>query len=138
MQQPTFRALNLPFDETAVDHDLPGATDATPDAAFGSLISQILNIALIAGVIAVLFFLILGAFEWLTAGGDASKVTKAREKMTNAVIGLVVLVSVVAIMMFVQTLLNICIINFGTNCRTSENVGRVVTPPPRLDRFNPI
>lgn len=130
MQQPTLRALNLNFGQTAVDSDLPGATSDAPSTAFGVLISQILNIALIAGVIAVLLFLILGAFEWLTAGGDAGKVTKAREKMTNAVIGLVVLASVVAIMMFVQILLDICIIDFGGTCS--------VAPPTRLDRFNPI
>jgi hypothetical protein len=58
----------------------------------------------------------MGAFEWITSGGDKGKAEKARDKMTQAVIGLVILISAVAILMFIQQLLGICIINFGGLC----------------------
>ena len=41
----------------------------------------------VAGVIAGVMF-VLGAFQYLTAGGDAGRVSKGRERITNAVIGL--------------------------------------------------
>lgn len=109
----SFSVLNLNFGEEAVNADLPYASSGDANTSFGALITQVLNIVLVIGTIAVLFFLILGAIEWITAGGDSGKIQKAREKMTQAIIGLVVMISIVAIMMFVQQLLGICIINFG-------------------------
>lgn len=74
---------------------------------FNAMISQIMNIVLIVGVIAVLGYLIMGGIEWITSGGDKGKTESARNKITSAVIGLVILVSAWAIMLFVQTLLGI-------------------------------
>lgn len=125
----TFRAIDLNLVEVAVDKHLPGATPGDPSAAFGLLLGQVLNIALIAGTIAVFFFLLLGGIEWITAGGDSAKITKAREKITNAIIGLVVLVSTVAIMLFVQSLLGFCAISFGGVCGTPSNPGQTSQPP---------
>lgn len=108
--------INLRFDQEGVRQKLPGATAdsvANPNAGFGQLITQILNITLTIAVVAVLLYLVWGGIEWITAGGESGKTSKARDKMTQAVIGLVVLIAVVAIMMFVQQLLGICIINFG-------------------------
>jgi hypothetical protein len=44
----------------------------------------------IAGV-AVLAFLIFGAFQWITSGGAKEKVDAARKTITNALIGLALL-----------------------------------------------
>lgn len=41
----------------------------------------------VAGLIAGVMF-VMGAFQYLIAGGDASKVSKGRERITNAIIGL--------------------------------------------------
>lgn len=137
MLKMNFNAINLNFGKQAVTADLPGATNDTPSNAFGDLISQILSIALIAGTIAVFFFLILGGIEWITAGGDSGKLTKAREKITSAVIGLVVLVSTVAIMLFVQQLLGICVVDFGGDCGTRTNPGPT-SPPPASAPIQPV
>lgn len=110
----SLRSLTLDFGKGAIDNDLPGASTAAPNVGFGGLVAQVLNIALVIGVVAVFYFFILGGIEWITAGGESAKIQKARDKITQAVIGLVVLVSIVAIMMFIQQLLDICIIEFGT------------------------
>ena len=122
LSQLQFRAVNLDFGTGAVDGDLPGATTAAPGVGFGNLISQVLNISLTVGVIAVLFYLIWGGIDYITAGGDKGKTEKAREKITQAVIGLIVLVSAIAIMMFIQQLLDICLINFAGSC-APKNTG---------------
>ncbi len=107
------QGIQLDFGTAATTAKLPGATGGDPNTAFGALIAQGLNIALVIGTVAVLLFLILGAIEWITAGGDSGKIQKAREKITQAVIGLVVLISTVAIMIFAQQLMGVCTIDFG-------------------------
>ncbi len=124
----SFHALVLDIGQQAVNNTLPGSSAdalANPNTGFGGLIAQILNIVLTIGVIAVLFFLIMAGIEWITAGGDSGKIQKAREKITQAIIGLVILISVVAIMAFVQQLMNICILDFGNGCKAPA----AATPP---------
>lgn len=77
--------------------------------SFETMISQVLNIALIVGVIIVLFYLIWGGIDWMTSGGDKGKTESARNKITAAIIGLIILVSSWAIMMFVQQILGLSI-----------------------------
>jgi hypothetical protein len=115
-----FNTVRLDFITRANVIKLPGASLEDPNAGFGLLINQILSIVLVIGVIAVLFYLIVGSVEWITSGGDKGKAEKARDKMTQAVIGLVILVSVFAIMMFIQQLLGICIINVAGSCQITE------------------
>lgn len=112
--------LRLNFQKEAIEKQLPGSDTATaPFGGIGLLITQVLNIMVTVGVIAVLFYFILGAIDWITAGGDSGKTQKAREKMTNAVVGLIILISAVALMIFVQRLLGICVLNFGNTCGSS-------------------
>ena len=79
-------------------------------ADFPAMITSIMNIVLTIGVVAVLFYLIWGGIEYITSGGDKSKTEGARNKITSAIVGLIILVSAWAILQFVQTLLNINII----------------------------
>ena len=57
------------------------------------------------GSLAVIAFFLLGAFEWITSGGDNTKVENARNKITSAVIGLVLLVSSFVLLSFLSKLL---------------------------------
>lgn len=57
----------------------------------GNAISNFITIALGVAVILVLVMLIIGAYEWITSGGDKEAVAKARNRIINALIGLVVL-----------------------------------------------
>lgn len=76
---------------------------------FPSLISGVMNIVLIIGTVLVLFYLIWGGIDWLTSGGDKGKTESARNKITAAVIGLIIIVASWAIMTFVQRLLGISV-----------------------------
>ncbi len=57
------------------------------------------------GSLAVIVFFLLGAFEWITSGGDKTKVENARNKITSAIIGLVLLVSSFVLLSFLSKLL---------------------------------
>lgn len=109
----------LDFAGTAVDQKLPGATDQVvnnPSSGFSDLLSRVLNIALTVATIAVLLYLIWGAIDWITAGGDKGKTEKARDKITQGIIGLVLLIASMAILMFVQQLFGYCMISIGGAC----------------------
>src|SRR5579872_5086824 len=49
------------------------------------------GLVLSIGGLAVFMYLILGGFNWLTAGGDKSKIEAARSMITNAIIGITIL-----------------------------------------------
>jgi hypothetical protein len=61
------------------------------NASVGNIISNFILIMYIVGGLAVLVFLIWGAFDWITSGGDKEKVAGARRKIMNALIGLALL-----------------------------------------------
>lgn len=68
------------------------------------LIGQIIDIALgIAGAIAVLF-VIVGGFQYMTAGGSDDQVKKGKATIFNALIGIVLIVLAYAIVNVVVTL----------------------------------
>ena len=46
----------------------------------------------IVAMILVLIYLLWGAFEWITAGGEAESLQKARQKLTNAALGILIMV----------------------------------------------
>jgi hypothetical protein len=81
-------------------------------------LERILSIALggftIVAAIYFLFTFLTAAFNWIGAGGDAGKITKARDTITNGLIGLVILVATYAIVGIFGSILGIDILNPGT------------------------
>jgi hypothetical protein len=57
------------------------------------------------GALAVIVFFVWGAFEWITSGSDSKKAESARSRMTNAIIGLVILVSSFTLLSFISKIL---------------------------------
>lgn len=80
----------------------------TPPSAgfsdFGSLISTGLTIIFIVAGLAVLVYLFIGAFTYLTAGDNEENTKKARSMITNAVIGLIILAAAWALWQLVINL----------------------------------
>lgn len=65
-----------------------------PAVGFGSLsdfIQKALVLVFTVGAFIVLLMLIVGAYEWITSGGDKEAVGKARNRIINALIGLIIL-----------------------------------------------
>ena len=64
-------------------------------------ISKIINVALgLLGIVAVVIMLI-GGFEWMTAGGNEEKVTSAKSRIFMGILGLAIILSAYAIARFV-------------------------------------
>ncbi|HLD26567.1 MAG TPA: hypothetical protein VJB63_01250 [Patescibacteria group bacterium] len=82
---------------------LPGLNDLK--------ISDIITFAIrglfVIGGLLALIYLLLGGMAWITSGGNKESVDKARDKISAAVIGLIVIVAVVAIIALLEKVLNI-------------------------------
>src|SRR5258708_28960535 len=95
-------------------------------SSIGRLIEIGASAILIVGGLAFLMYLLLGGFNWLTAGGDKSKVEAARESITQAIIGLAILASVFAVYSVVLRFLGITSIKIGSggsNQTTNQTSG---------------
>ena len=64
-------------------------------------ISLVIKIFLGTLGIILLVIIIAAGFSWFTAGGDTAKVKKAKDNMTNAIIGLLIVLSAYSITYFV-------------------------------------
>jgi len=69
-----------------------GNTGLPNDTSISGFIMKIINIALaVAGLIAVLF-LIIGGFRYITSAGNEETAEQAKKIITNAIIGIVVII----------------------------------------------
>lgn len=59
----------------------------------------------VAGLVALLY-LLLGAFEWITSGGNKENVDKARQKIQAALVGLILIFAVLAMVTVMEQILN--------------------------------
>lgn len=104
---------NLLYQASTAERGKVTLNVGAPSSYFGNfavMLRSLLNIVLVIGVIAVLLYLIWGGIEWITSGGDKGKTESARNKITSAVIGLIILISAWAIFQFVQQLLGLSIL----------------------------
>lgn len=92
------------------------------NAALTSVIVTLWRTAITLGGIALLIMLIIGALEWITAGGDKGKIQAARDRITQSIIGMLVLAGTVAISVFISGILgiNLLMLNFSDNVNTPD------------------
>lgn len=79
----------------------------------GKLISAIVGTLLILAALMAFLWLIMGGISWITSGGDKTKMEEARNKITHAIVGLIIVGAAWAVMLLVQTFLGINIIGGG-------------------------
>jgi hypothetical protein len=80
-------------------------TGATEGGLFTKYMVLIWNAIMTIGAILVIILFIKAAFEWIGSGSDKSKVENARNTITQAFIGLVILVGSFVIIAFLSKLL---------------------------------
>ena len=77
---------------------------------FQKLITSLIDLALVVGALIFLFMLIMGAIQWISSGGDKQAIETARGRISNALIGIVVLFAVFAILQLIQYFFHISIL----------------------------
>lgn len=71
---------------------------------------------IIAGLMALLY-LLLGGLTWVTSGGNKENVDKARDKITNAIIGVIVIIATLAIIATLEQIVFGGRLCFGVTCK---------------------
>ncbi len=96
-----FAQLTNPVVEGSLgNNDAAASSGSTFANYFVSLWKAIMAI----GAIVVIIFFIWGAVEWIASGGDKGKIESARNRITQAVIGLIILVGSYVIIGFISDL----------------------------------
>ena len=72
-----------------------------------TIVSSTIGIMTVAAGIWFLFQFVIGGFNWISSGGDKAKLQASRDKLTNALIGLIVVVAGWAILALAGTFLNV-------------------------------
>lgn len=92
----------------------PDLKETEVSGAAGSLSSVLSNaigfMTIVAGLFFVFYF-IIGTIAWITSGGETQKLEEARKKMTNAAIGMVIVVASYSIIYIVGQVLGVNILN---------------------------
>ena len=63
----------------------------------GGIVSGMIKLILIIAFLVFFFFLVYGGIRWIASGGDKAQTETARNQITSALIGLVIVVSAWAI-----------------------------------------
>jgi hypothetical protein len=74
-------------------------------------ISNTIGFLTTLGSIFFVVYFFLGALSWITSGGDKGKAEKARDQMTQGVLGLVVIIASYAVLGLVGSVIGLKILN---------------------------
>lgn len=88
----TFEGLG-PFGTIGKALSSGAAGGAAGLSAVTRAISAIIGVMTVAAGIWFLFQFVIGGFFWITSGGDKAKLHEAHERITNAMIGLIIVVA---------------------------------------------
>lgn len=89
-----------------------GEFDALNKITVPNIISSSLTIILIVAAIVFFFMLVFGGIKWIVSGGDKAHTENARNTITAALIGLVVVFAAWAIAALLGNLFGVSIFNF--------------------------
>lgn len=96
-----------PITNPALD---PAIRDKTGLAFFQKLLPNLVTLTLIIGSVIFLFIIIMGAIQWISSGGDKQGLESARSKISNALIGLVILFSIFAVIKVAESFFGVSIL----------------------------
>ena len=89
---------------------LGSLTNQTGVSFFSKIVPKFVVLALIAGALIFFFMLVTGAIQWISSGGDKQALEGARGKISNALIGLVILFALFAIVKLIERFFGISIL----------------------------
>ena len=82
----------------------PGGIE-TAAGYFSKIISNVIGVMTIAGGIWFIFQLIIGGYNWMASAGDQAKLQEAHKRISNALVGLVILVAAYALIWIISEIL---------------------------------
>jgi len=74
------------------------------------LLAQFLRVSLVAAGILLLVYLVITGIQWLTSGGEKTAVAAAKERMTAAFIGLIIIILVIVVINLINNIFGLNIL----------------------------
>src|SRR3990167_5978780 len=68
-----------------------GSTVIPAETSIGQIVGFLVAFIIVIAFLAALLYIVIGAFQWITSGGDKQKVADARNHIIAAIIGLIVI-----------------------------------------------
>lgn len=84
--------------------------------SLGDLLTFVIRIFFVIAGLAALFYMLLGAFAWITSGGDEDSLKVARGKIQAAVVGMILVVAVLSIVWTLEQVIFKRRICMGLSC----------------------
>ncbi|MFZ5376326.1 MAG: hypothetical protein ACOZAN_01495 [Patescibacteria group bacterium] len=72
-----------------------------------TIISNIIGVLTILGGIFYVVYFVVACIEWINAGGDSGKAQKARDKMIQGAIGLIIIVAAYGVIGLIGTIIGV-------------------------------
>lgn len=82
-----------------------------PEFFFEDLISRSVGLLFVFGALSFFFMFLWGAITWILSGGDKAHVENAKGRITNALIGFVLMIATFAIVAIIETFFDINILS---------------------------
>lgn len=82
-------------------------SDTVRDLTIGTVVSVAIKVLVIVAAVLFFLWLVLGGIKWITSGGDKNKTEEARQQITAALVGLVVVFSAWAIARLIDILFGV-------------------------------
>lgn len=114
--------MNPPFWNTIIPGCVIDVTDPKGNVAkdiatlncIPAIFQLVLHFTFLFAGIAAVFFVLFAGIKFLTSGGDAKQVQGARQSLTYAIIGLIVILLSFAVINLISNVTGAgCILNFG-------------------------
>jgi len=92
LSSPVFAQWGSPYEEGGV----------ATIKGFEIIFQKILNVAVELAVVVLFIFLVIGGFKFITSGGDPKATESAKNTLTYAILGLVLLIGIWLILRFIE------------------------------------
>ncbi len=99
---------------TPPDPDGYNPQTVSEDTILDTLVNFLSNLIGFLTVLGGLFFIVyffMGAFQWITSGGDSSKVEQARNRMLQGTLGLIIMVISYSLIGIIGSVIGLDLIN---------------------------
>lgn len=83
----------------------------TGESYFQKFVPATIGMAFLIGAIIFFFTLVIGAIQWISSGGDKQGLESARGKITNAMIGIILLFAAFALVNLIEIFFKINILS---------------------------
>lgn len=100
---------------------VPPALETVARNNIVDIVRAIIQFILVVAFVLAFIMLLIGGIRWITAGGDEKAVASARNMITAALIGLVIVLVAFALIKLVETFFGVSIISGGVTIPTIEN-----------------